>query len=103
MKKNSLAILLLIAIPALSSEADDSHHWRGVDLSYVNELEECSAEYSDANGWRDPYRIMATAGANIVRLRLWQVLSEGNCIDSYRDRTTNMQYSAADCTRGEVR
>lgn len=45
--------------------------WRGVDLSYVNELEDCGAVYSDHFGRTDPYEIMNAAGANIVRLRLW--------------------------------
>jgi len=45
--------------------------WRGVDLSYVNELEACGATYSDSEGRTDPYAILSAAGANIVRLRLW--------------------------------
>ena len=45
--------------------------WRGVDLSYVNELEDCGARFRDSRGYRDPYAIMADAGANVVRLRLW--------------------------------
>lgn len=45
--------------------------WRGVDLSYVNELEDCGARYTNAAGDSDPYAILAAAGANIVRLRLW--------------------------------
>lgn len=45
--------------------------WRGVDLSYVNELEACGARYRDDAGFRDPYAILADAGANVVRLRLW--------------------------------
>lgn len=49
----------------------DASTWRGVDLSYVNELEACGAEYSDAAGRTDPYDIFAAAGANWVRLRLW--------------------------------
>ena len=43
----------------------------GVDLSYVNELEACGAVYRDQAGVRDPYAILADAGANVVRLRLW--------------------------------
>lgn len=45
--------------------------WRGVDLSYVNELEDCGAKFSNHQQLTDPYLILATAGANIVRLRLW--------------------------------
>lgn len=53
--------------PASASVAE----WRGVDLSYVNELEACGARYRDREGYRDPYAILADAGANVVRLRLW--------------------------------
>lgn len=45
--------------------------WRGVDLSYVNEMEDCGAVYRVNGKARDPYTIFADAGANIVRLRLW--------------------------------
>jgi len=45
--------------------------WRGVDLSYVNELEDCGAVYRAGESQEDPYEIFAGAGANIVRLRLW--------------------------------
>jgi len=45
--------------------------WRGVDLSYVNELEDCGAVYRQDGEVRDPYAIFAAAGANVVRLRLW--------------------------------
>ena len=45
--------------------------WRGVDLSYVNEMEDCGAVYSVNGAIRDPYEILAEAGANLVRLRLW--------------------------------
>ena len=45
--------------------------WRGGDLSYVNELDDCGAVYSDDDGRSDAYQIMAAAGANLARLRLW--------------------------------
>lgn len=45
--------------------------WRGVDLSYVNELEDCGAVYRVDGRVDDPYRILSAAGANVVRLRLW--------------------------------
>ncbi len=45
--------------------------WRGVDLSYVNELEDCGVEYRLGGVRRDPFELFADAGANIVRLRLW--------------------------------
>lgn len=44
----------------------------GADLSYVNEMEDCGAQYADMQGEiKDPYIIFSEAGANIIRLRLW--------------------------------
>ncbi len=44
----------------------------GVDLSYVNEMEDCGAVYKNESGTEmDPYEIFSTKGANLVRLRLW--------------------------------
>ncbi len=46
--------------------------YKGVDLSYVNELEECGATYKSRSGdFADAYSILSDEGANIVRLRLW--------------------------------
>ena len=45
--------------------------WRGVDLSYVNEMEDCGAVYRYEDEAADPYAIFAATGANLVRLRLW--------------------------------
>ena len=44
----------------------------GADLSYVNEMEDCGAQYYDnTNTLKDPYEIFEEAGANLIRLRLW--------------------------------
>lgn len=44
----------------------------GVDLSYVNEMEDCGAVYlNDKENPEDPYAIFKNAGANLVRVRLW--------------------------------
>ena len=44
----------------------------GADLSYINEMEDCGAIYKDSNGnFKDPYKIFAEAGTNLVRIRLW--------------------------------
>ncbi|MEM1411029.1 MAG: glycosyl hydrolase 53 family protein [Pseudomonadota bacterium] len=59
-----LALFMLTSAPATAE-------WRGVDLSYVNELEDCGAVYRDSDGPVDPYFLFARAGANLVRLRLW--------------------------------
>lgn len=77
MKKLILASASLIACVVWSSGAwaqqaqASKAVWRGVDLSYVNELEDCGATFSDRAGRTDPYKILSAAGANVVRLRLW--------------------------------
>lgn len=46
--------------------------YKGVDLSYVNELEDCGVTYKDASETEsDVYEIFENNGANVVRLRLW--------------------------------
>jgi arabinogalactan endo-1,4-beta-galactosidase len=48
-----------------------SENFAGIDLSYVNELEACGAQYRLNGHLRDPYELFAESGANLVRLRLW--------------------------------
>lgn len=43
----------------------------GVDLSYVNQLEEHGAVYRDQGVVTDPFALMKNNGANTVRVRLW--------------------------------
>jgi arabinogalactan endo-1,4-beta-galactosidase len=50
---------------------DTNELWRGADLSYVNELEDCGTVYSNGDRISDPYQIFAESGTNVVRLRLW--------------------------------
>lgn len=80
MMKHFVFFTALLALTACSSvepaktqvsELVSDPLWRGVDLSYVNELEDCGASFSDTFGRSDPYEIMEAAGANLVRLRLW--------------------------------
>ncbi len=56
---------------ASSSSAPNTDFYRGVDLSYVNEMEDCGAIYSEGGVEKDPYLIFSERGANLVRLRLW--------------------------------
>jgi len=49
----------------------DSPYFAGADLSWVNELEDCGAEYRVDGELRDPYELFAEAGLNTVRLRIW--------------------------------
>jgi arabinogalactan endo-1,4-beta-galactosidase len=52
-----------------------SYEWEkfsmGVDLSYVNQVEDYGGNYRDSGMTRDPFRIMREHGANTVRVRLW--------------------------------
>ena len=42
--------------------------YAGADLSYVNEMEDCGAQYYNRDSdLRDPYSIFADAGMNIVQ------------------------------------
>ena len=53
---------------------DDSNinFYLGADLSYVNEMEDCGAVYKNSNNHEtDVFDIFKTAGANLVRVRLW--------------------------------
>ena len=43
----------------------------GVDLSYVNQVEDYGGYYKDSGQVRDLFRIMKDHGANTVRVRLW--------------------------------
>ena len=44
----------------------------GADLSYVNEMEDCDAIYTDMHdNIKDPFKIFYEAGANLIRIRLW--------------------------------
>lgn len=44
----------------------------GADLSYVNEMEDCGAAYKNKNRQiTDSFKIFEEAGANLIRVRLW--------------------------------
>jgi arabinogalactan endo-1,4-beta-galactosidase len=45
--------------------------FKGVDLSYVNELEDVGVIYTVNGVEQDVYQLMSDYGANLLRLRLW--------------------------------
>lgn len=47
------------------------HFSMGVDLSYVNQVEDYGGIYKDSGKSKDLFRIMSDHGANTVRVRLW--------------------------------
>ncbi len=65
------AALATLLSSAASAAPDPEERFGGVDLSYVNEMEACGAEYRVGGARKDPYELFAAAGANLVRLRLW--------------------------------
>ena len=80
---NKNLIILILSVLLISCPKDDSEaviienpssnvFYYGADLSYVNEMEDCGAVYKDSNeNFKDPYKIFAEAGTNLVRIRLW--------------------------------
>lgn len=80
----ALNFIVIIAISLSSCSSNNSidttddgevtpiSFYYGADLSYVNEMEDCGAIYTNSNGVvKDPYSIFKDAGANLVRVRLW--------------------------------
>lgn len=43
----------------------------GADLSYLNEMQDCGAEFRHAGQVREAYQLFAEAGNQLVRVRLW--------------------------------
>ena len=85
MKNKRLLILPLSIIlfafnckKKMQAEADANtkfYNWEefcmGVDLSYVNQVQDHGGHYKDSGKIKDPFRIMKDHGANTVRVRLW--------------------------------
>src|SRR5690242_19844956 len=69
--------LTFILIPIISSQnpIDGQSFYFGADLSYVNEMENCGADYKVNGTSTDPYQIFKDNGANLIRLRLWHTPS----------------------------
>jgi arabinogalactan endo-1,4-beta-galactosidase len=65
----------------------------GVDLSYVNQVEDHGGVYRDSGQVRDPFRILKSHGANFVRVRLWH--NPQWVKDVYKDQQTPL-YSGYD-------
>ncbi|MBS0658894.1 MAG: glycosyl hydrolase 53 family protein [Verrucomicrobia bacterium] len=59
-------------LPLLGPAAESSRFLNGVDANYVAELEQAGGRWRGADGVaEDPYRLLARAGANAARIRLW--------------------------------
>jgi arabinogalactan endo-1,4-beta-galactosidase len=88
----TMSISALVAGPLAPAEVPKApEYFAGVDLSYVNEMEDCGAQFRVHGKPRDPYELLAEAGANLVRLRLWN------------DPTWTKYSTEADVTRSSER
>jgi arabinogalactan endo-1,4-beta-galactosidase len=88
----TISISALVAGPLAPAEVLMApQYFAGVDLSYVNEMEDCGAQFRVQGKQRDPYELLAEAGANLVRLRLWN------------DPTWTKYSTEADVTRSSER
>ena len=77
----SLASLSLVSFTCKKNKQPVTHEIKkiyawdkfsmGVDLSYVNQVEDYGGVYKDSGKIKDPFRIMRDHGANTVRVRLW--------------------------------
>lgn len=65
-----LALAMSFGTATLSQDAGPAFYF-GVDLSYVNEMQDCGAVYRVDGVERDPFELLAEQGANLVRARLW--------------------------------
>lgn len=74
MRRISRTILLLgfVFLTACKPGAEsDASFYFGVDLSYVNEMDDCGAIYLENGEPRDAFQLFSDHGANLVRARLW--------------------------------
>ncbi len=65
--------LLLAAIVSspVTGAGENAEFVFGVDLSYVNQMEDCGVRYADEGQVLDPFTIFRQRGANLVRIRLF--------------------------------
>jgi arabinogalactan endo-1,4-beta-galactosidase len=71
-----IGLVILVTAPGLgiTAEAEGPEtrpYYLGVDLSYVNETEDCGGAYRVNGEVTDPFQIFSAYGANLVRVRLW--------------------------------
>lgn len=63
-------LTVFLPIPVQAQEAAPRFYF-GVDLSYVNEVEDCGAVYRENGEAQEPFALFARHGATLVRARLW--------------------------------
>ena len=71
LRNASLLMLLCAGGCAATPSTGRPEFYRGADLSYVNEMEDCGAVFRKDGQAVDPFRLFASEGANLVRVRIW--------------------------------
>lgn len=66
-----IILIGIINLTVSNAIAQNQMFYFGVDLSYVNQMEDCGANYKRDGVSEDPYKIFADVGVNLVRVRLW--------------------------------
>lgn len=66
-----LMLLILSVFVAHGQTTEESVFYFGVDLSYVNEMDDCGAVYRENGEIRDAFELFSERGATLVRARLW--------------------------------
>jgi arabinogalactan endo-1,4-beta-galactosidase len=72
--RNVILCTLLIfgvLLSACQPKTEPPKFFRGVDLSYVNEMDDCGAVYRENGEAQDAFALFSKHGANLVRARLW--------------------------------
>ncbi len=67
-----ILVLVVCALSACNGQPESQvPFYYGVDLSYVNEMDDCGAVYNVEGEARDAFELFSQRGANLVRARLW--------------------------------
>lgn len=74
--------------------ASSPEMYLGADLSYINEIENCGAQYRQNGQNIEPYALFAAKGCNLVRLRLWHNPTWSG-FSNYADVKRSMQRAKA--------
>ena len=64
-------LILTLVVSCEMGQQEEPDFFLGVDLSYVNEMEDCGAVYHANGEPQDPFQLLNEQGANLVRARLW--------------------------------
>lgn len=68
-------VLCLVIMLFVLAKAGGQEFYVGVDLSYLNEMQDCGASYTVEGEFHEPYSLFKERGADLVRLRLWHTPS----------------------------